>query len=441
MSADPSDRTRPQGIFKWFARSEASGAIVLMFCTLIALAWANSSWSDGYFRLAQTYIGVSWGDATFKMSLSHWIQDGLMAVFFFVVGLEIKREIAVGELSTLRKAILPVGAALGGAIVPALIYLALNTSGAAARGWGVPMATDIAFALGILSLFGKRVPLGLKVFLTALAIADDLMAVLVIALFYTERIEVLALVVAGAFMVSIVVAGRLGVRQSWIYLLLALGAWAGVLASGIHATIAGVLVAMLVPVKAAIPPEQFFARARRRLAELEQSKLTESSAASDRCQLHALDDLFLAASDMRPAGITLEHALHPVQSFLILPLFALFSAGVRFDSGTMNGPGISLPLGIVLGLVLGKQIGVMLAVWLTVRGGQADLPEGVRWVHMWGASCLAGIGFTMSIFIGTLAFPDPAMIAEAKVGILIASLIAGLLGAGVLWKTLPAATR
>jgi len=243
---DDTNQNQSAGMFQRFFHSQVSGSFVLMACTVVALVWANSPWGDAYFNLSDTYIGISWGGSAFKMSLSHWIMDGLMAIFFFVVGLEIKREIVLGELSTFRKAGLPVSAALGGAVVPALIYAAFNAGGPAVRGWGVPMATDIAFALGILALFGTRAPIGLKVFLTALAIADDMIAVLVIAFFYTERIDFTALAVAAVLLVLIPLAGRLGIRQMWIYVLLATGAWAGVLASGIHATIAGVLIAMVV---------------------------------------------------------------------------------------------------------------------------------------------------------------------------------------------------
>ena len=243
------------GMFQRFFRSEVSGSIVLLVSTIVALIWANSPWSDVYFQIAHTKIGINWGDLQFSMSLEHWIADGLMVIFFFVVGLEIKRELVVGQLSSMQKAVLPVAAALGGMIFPALIYSIFNLSGDASSGWGIPMATDIAFALGILAMFGSRAPLELKIFLTALAIADDLGAVLVIAIFYTEKIVFGGLIAMVIFMILILAANRFGVRQMWIYLLLAVGAWAGVMVSGVHATVAGVLVAMLVPVKAKIEPE------------------------------------------------------------------------------------------------------------------------------------------------------------------------------------------
>jgi NhaA family Na+:H+ antiporter len=428
---------RPGGMFQRFFHSQVSSSIVLIVCAAAALIWANSPWSRTYFDLIDTYIGVSWGGQTFKMSLSHWIMDGLMAIFFFVVGLEVKREIVVGELSTLRKAILPVSAAIGGAVVPAVIYVALNAGEPGSAGWGVPMATDIAFALGILAMLGDRVPIGLKVFLTALAIADDMIAVMVIALFYTTQINVFGLVVAAVFIGLIVVASRMGIRPLWIYVLLATGAWFGVLLSGIHATIAGVLIAMVVPVRSTIKPSVFLDRCRESMEKLTSSELTRDSMISNKDQLRALGRIHAAADDMIPPGIGFEKQLHPVQSFLILPLFALVSAGVRLDADTLADASGTIGWGIVLGLFLGKQIGVTGASWLAIRSGRADMPEGVTWSQLWGASCLSGVGFTMSIFIAELAFTDDLLISEAKIGILAASLISGVFGYLVLRRTLP----
>lgn len=424
-------------MFKEFFRSESSGAIVLLLSTLVALFWANSPWSGSYFDLVNTCIGVSWGSLTFKMSLGHWVADGLMVIFFFVVGLEIKRELVVGQLSSVKQAVLPVSAALGGMVAPALVYVFFNFRGGEINGWGVPMATDIAFALGILSLFGKRVPIGLKVFLAALAIADDLGAIMVIAIFYTENISGGALVFAGIFLALLAVANRLGIRQTWVYILLAIGAWAGVLASGIHATVAGVLVAMLVPVRATISPNEFLKRTRKRLAELESADLSRDSMVVDKAQMDALDDMYLAVEDMRPAGISLEHQLHPVQAFLILPLFALFKAGVPLGGDSLGALFSPVGLGVISGLFIGKQIGVTLFSFLAVRIGGGALPSGVSWKQIWGASCLAGVGFTMSIFIGELAFKNPNTLEDAKIAILVASLIAGVAGYIVLGRVLP----
>jgi NhaA family Na+:H+ antiporter len=431
------ESSRSAAMFNRFFHSEVSGSVVLMACTIIALAWANSPWSQTYFDLAHTKVGFSWGDTSLYLSLQHWINDALMAIFFFVVGLEVKREIAIGQLSTLRQAALPVSAAVGGMLVPAGVYVAVNAGGQAVHGWGIPMATDIAFALGILALFGTRAPIGLKVFLTALAIADDIGAVLVIAFFYTASLKFGALAIAGVFMLLIAGARAVGIRGSGIYLILAIGVWLSVLTSGIHATVAGILIAMLVPIRAKIEPEEFMERAKERLAELESTTLTRDSMVSDNAQLHVLDDIHETSGDMIPPGIALEHRLHPVQAFLILPLFALFNAGVYLGGDALGLTTDPIAVGIIFGLVLGKQIGVLGFSWISIKSGLADLPEGVSWPHIWGASCLAGVGFTMSLFIAELAFGDPIQLGKAKLGILEASLIAAVLGYWILNRSLP----
>ena len=426
-------------VFQRFVHSEVTGSFLLLICSVVALAWANSPWADRYFELIGTYIGVSWGEATFKLSLQHWVNDFLMAIFFFVIGLEIKREIAVGELSSFDQAVLPVSAAVGGMLIPAALFLAVNMGGEGARGWGIPMATDIAFALGILSLFGKRAPLGLKVFLTALAIADDIGAVLVIALFYTETIRITPLIVSLLFLIGIRIASRAGIRQPAVYIVLALAVWGAEFLSGIHATVAGILVAMMVPVQARLDPAEFRRRVGKRVEELDEVELTRDSMVLEKEQLAALEDLHLAAADMRPPGITLEHAMHPLVVFLILPLFALCNAGVAIDSGVVGSLAHPIGLGILLGLVVGKQIGVVGFTWLIVRTGKARLPTGVTWGQVWGAGCLAGVGFTMSLFVSDLAYDSVEFVNIAKVGILAASLIAGIIGMLVLSRSLPAA--
>jgi NhaA family Na+:H+ antiporter len=436
-SAHMKDSSRSAAMFDRFFHSEVSGSFVLMACTIVALAWANSPWSQNYADFTHIEVGFSWGGASLNMSLQHWINDALMAIFFFVVGIEVKREILIGQLSTWRKAALPVSAAVGGMLIPAGFYFAMNVGGPAAQGWGIPMATDIAFALGILALFGSRAPIGLKVFLTALAIADDIGAVLVIAIFYTANLKLGSLAVAGIFILLIAGARAVGIRRSGIYLILAVGVWLGVLTSGIHATVAGILVAMLVPIRARINPEKFMERARSRLAELELANLTHDSMVDDKAQLHALDEIHQTTGDMIPPGIALEHRLHPVQSFLILPLFALFNAGVYLGGDALSRVTDPIGLGIFFGLFFGKQIGVIGFSWIAIKSGLADLPDGVNWNQIWGASCLSGVGFTMSLFITELAFEDPLHIATAKLGILEASLIAGALGYWILGKSLP----
>ena len=410
---------------------------MLLVCTIAALAWANSPWADQYFELAHTYIGISWGEETFKLSLQHWVNDGLMVIFFFVVGLEIKREVVIGRLSTWDQAILPVTAAIGGMAVPALLYSLLNIGGEGAAGWGIPMATDIAFALGILALFGRRVPIGLKVFLMAAAIADDLGAVLVIAAFYTEKIFFTPLGVAAVLLFLIVVLNRAGVRRLGLYIGLIIGVWLAVFASGIHATVAGVVVAMLVPVRARIRPEHFLDVARTRLDELEKAELTQDSMVGDKRQLAALADVNRASGDMLPVGLRLEKYLHPTQAFLILPLFALFNAGVAIDGRILETIRNPISIGVILGLVVGKPLGITLFSWLVTRTGKARLPEGVTWPQLLAVSAVAGVGFTMSLFVSELAFSDHQLVSEAKVGILVASLLAGVCGFVALHRTLP----
>ena len=425
------------GFFQRFLHSEVAGSVVLLACTILALIWANSPAADSYHQLTQTYVGISWGDHGFKLSLQHWINDLLMAVFFFVVGLEIKREMVLGELSSFKQAILPVTAAIGGMIVPAAIYLMFNVGGDGEAGWGIPMATDIAFALGILAIFGKRVPLGLKIFLTALAIADDMGAVLVIALFYTEKVNLSALIVAAVFLFLLLAAAKANVRRVGVYVFLLLGVWLAVFASGVHATVAGILVAMVVPVRARLDPHQFVEMLKTSWRKLENSTLTQESMVSNSEQYEALRTIDLAATDMLPPGLVLERYLHLGQAFLILPLFAFFNAGVTIGGDIFQTLANPVSLGIVLGLVLGKQIGVFLFSWLAIKSGRAALPSGVTWGQIWGASCLAGVGFTMSLFISELAFKDPDIVSEAKIGILAASLVAGIMGYLVLTRALP----
>ena len=425
------------GMFDRFLHSQVVSSGVLVFFALLALIWANSPWADQYFALAKIKLGFSLGGSAYVHSLGHWIKDGLMAIFFFVVGLEIKRELVVGELSSIRRAALPVSAAIGGAVVPAIIYTFFNLGEPGSSGWGIPMATDIAFALGVLALFGSRVPIGLKVFLTALAIADDMLAVLVIALFYTAEINFLAVVSALVFLALIFAANKANVRQIGVYLILAFGTWVSIEACGIHATIAGVLVALLVPVRAMIGPEIFFKTTKSNLAKLEECELTRESMNTNERQRIAVNEIYLVAEDMTPPGIALEKQLHVFQAFLILPLFALFAAGVSFDTETLGDFPGPVALGVILGLFIGKQIGIVLASWVTVKAGVAGLPEGVSWMQIWASSALAGIGFTMSIFIGELAFTDPILISEAKVAIILASLAAGAWGAYLLNRFLP----
>ena len=434
-----SERGGFRGYFEWFVHWEVTGSILLLACTVIALVWANSPWAASYSDLLHTYVGVSWGGAEFKLSLHHWINDGLMVIFFFVVGLEVKRELVVGELSSVRRATLPVAAAIGGMVVPAVLFIVFNVGGQGARGWGIPMATDIAFALGILAVFGSRAPLGLKVFLTALAIADDLGAVAVIAIFYTEEIKIGSLVVAGVLLLVLFGAIRARVNHLGILLPLIIGVWVAVFSSGLHATVAGIFVAMVIPVKPRAKVSDFVTNTETFLHNLGVAETTDDMLVADKLHLHAVENVRERASDILPSGLVLEHIFHPIQVWFILPLFALANAGVVIGGDLMAVLSDPLALGIIVGLVVGKPIGIGLLSWLAVKSGRGVLPEGVSWSQVFGAGCLAGIGFTMSLFISDLAFDNETLIATAKVGILAASLASGILGFFVLSRSLPKA--
>jgi len=399
-----------------FLESEAKGGILLFLAALVAFALSNSPAASVYFALREVPVAVRFGDFYLEKNLLLFVNDFLMAIFFLLVGLELKRELTTGELRTPRRAALAIAAALGGMIVPALIYTALNAGGPGAAGWGVPMATDIAFALGVLALLGRRVPLALKVFLTALAIVDDLGAVLVIALFYTAKLSVPALLKAGLVYLGLLVLARLGVRNLVPYLLLGLVLWFFVLKSGVHATVAGVLLAFAIPIAAG----------RKALAV---GAETEADPEEAEARLEAIEAE--AASAQSPLH-RLEHLLHPWVAYGILPVFAFMNAGVALG-GLVLGP---VALGAFLGLLLGKPIGIALFSYLAVRAGLAQLPSGIGWNAILGVGMVAGIGFTMALFIAGLAF-EGALLDQAKVGVLSASVAAALLGTGILLRTRP----
>jgi NhaA family Na+:H+ antiporter len=418
-------------LFQEFIQLEASSGILLMALTVAALVWANSPWSDSYFGTWQTKLTFGVGNWALSKPLLKWINDGLMAVFFFVVGLEIKRELLTGELASPRRAALPIAAAIGGMAIPAAIYAVFNVGKSSLSGWGIPMATDIAFTLGVLALLGRRIPLALKVFFTALAIVDDLGAVLVIALFYTADIAWTSLLVGAVILVGLIVLNRLGVKQTFPYAVLGIGLWLAFLYSGVHATIAGVLLALTIPAHSAITDRKAFAEAiRSTLERYEQACCSEDANGMAAGERQAAAYALEAASERAESPLQrLEHALHPWVSYGILPVFALANAGVSIR-GDIGGALLSpLALGIIGGLVLGKSLGISVFSWLAVRLGIAEMPDGVSWRHILSASLLAGIGFTMSLFIAGLAFDDPALLDTAKIGIITASLIAGLGGA------------
>lgn len=366
--------------------------------------------------------------------LHFWVNEALMAVFFFVVGLEIKRELLVGELATPRQAALPIVAAVGGVIVPAAIYTALNFGGPGAAGWGIPMATDIAFAIGVMAVLRDRVPLGLKVFLTALAIVDDIAAVIVIALFYTAQISWTAIGLATICVGALAVANRVGVRHPLPYALIGVILWEAVLQSGVHATIAGVLLAITIPTRTELDPRQFVFHGRAVLDHIERTADRETKVMAHEELQGAIEALEDSCEKVKPPLHRLEHALHPWVTFLVMPVFALANAGITYDGKFVANLSNPTMLGIILGLVLGKPIGITLASWLAVRLRLAALPAGVNWKHIHGAGWLGGIGFTMSLFVAGLAFDDAVVLRVAKLGIFTASALAALVGSAFLFR-------
>jgi NhaA family Na+:H+ antiporter len=420
--------------FLAFAANKTSGGIILLLCTVAALFWANSRWAESYQALWNTNLTVSFAGHSLSHDLHFWINDFLMAGFFFVVGLEIKREILIGELASVRQAALPIVAAIGGVLVPAFLYAILNARGPGAPGWGIPMATDIAFSLGVITLLGERVPVGLKVFLTALAIVDDIAAVLVIAVFYTTEIAWRALLLAALLVGILFVINRLGIRHPLPYVLLGLGLWGTVLASGIHATIAGVALAFLIPARTRLDPVEFLQQGRAMLDHFQRAAKSEQSVMNDEEQQTAIEALESACERVQPPLHRMEDELNGWVTFLILPVFALANAGVAITgnfSATLSHP---IALGVVLGLLLGKPTGITLSSWLAVRSGIASLPAGVNWRYIHGAGWLAGIGFTMSFFVTGLAFANEGQLMVAKLGILTASLCAGIIGSTLLLR-------
>ncbi len=434
------------GMFRDFVQEEAAGGVLLLAAAAVALVWANGAFAESYHRLWETHFRIAVGGFELDKSLHHWINDGLMAVFFLVVGLEIKREVLVGELSSPRQSALPLAAAMGGMVVPAGLYVAVAGGGAAMDGWAIPMATDIAFALGVLALLGDRVPTSLKVFLAALAIADDLGAVIVIALFYTSELSLEAMSAAGVILMLLFAANRGGVRRLPIYGLLGIALWFAVLKSGVHATLAGVLLALFVPARRKIDRQAFLERVEGLLRVIRGGEPTGELAedagealadqvegdAPDRERIEAIHALELSCRQVDSPLARMEHILHPWSAFLVMPLFALANAGVGIDAGALGSLGSGAGLGIVLGLFVGKQVGVTGFAWLAVRTGFASLPDGVSWRKIHGTACLCGIGFTMSLFIAGLAFDQAALLDGAKIAILTASLASGALGAWLL---------
>lgn len=415
--------------FQSFIRTEAAGGILLLVATCIAMVWANSFWDKSYQVFWSTPIGVTIATYTLTETLLDWINDGLMAMFFFVIGLEIKREIMVGELASWKQAALPLAAALGGSILPAVLYASFNAGTATAKGWGIPMATDIAFSLGILSLLGLRVPLALKVFLTALAIADDLVAVLVIALFYTSTISWTSVGMAALFLVLMITANVIGVRSLLVYSILGIGGlWVAFLFSGIHATIAGVIAAMTIPARTRLTGREFLEKGTTLLRQFEQAMVPDEPELANRERQHIANRMKTVVTYVETPLQQLEHILHPWVTVVIMPLFAFANAGVPFHTDLAAILLDPLALGVTIGLIVGKPVGILLSSWFATVCGLTALPDGVSWHQMWGIGVLAGIGFTMSLFIAGLAFSPGPLLMAAKEAILLASTIAGLTG-------------
>ncbi len=416
--------------FEEFIHRQTTSSLLLMATATIALVMANTGWSELYFHFIHTPIGFNFGSYGIEKSLQHWVNDGLMALFFFVVGLELKREILVGELASPRNAMLPIMAAIGGMTVPGLFYYTINPGGDASMGWGIPMATDIAFAIGALALLANRVPKTLITFLVALAIVDDLGAVVVIALFYTEQIVFQALVFAGVVLVVLVAMNLSGIRQPVPYFLLGLLMWVFLLKSGVHATLAGVLTAFTIPAKPKYDPCRFSDKVKQLMVSFDASHHPDKDIMTNEELRAVVQTLENGVHKVETPLQRLEHSMHMPVAFLVIPVFAFINAGIPLNFSEM-GETLMHPvtLGVLTGLVLGKFIGIVGMCWLTLKLGMGQLPAGTKFSQIAGVSLLAGIGFTMSIFIAELGFVGQAEnLLMAKTGILVASAVAGIVG-------------
>ncbi len=417
--------------FNHFVKVESSGGVVLIMCTVIALIWANSPLGYLYEAFKNVPLTVGVGEFILSKPAILWINDGLMAVFFFLVGLEIKREVLVGELNSMRQASLPICAAIGGMVVPALVYAYFNHGTPSADGWGIPMATDIAFSLGVLALLGDRVPLSLKIFLTAIAIVDDIGAILVIAIFYSSGISLWIIGVGLFFFLFMILLNKMGVRAPLPYLILGIFMWLAFLKSGVHATVAGVLAAMTIPASTRICCGEFIGSMRSHLIDYEMAGGDGLSTLSNKQMLSSLGAMNNNVLNAAPPLKRIEYNLHYFVAFGIMPIFALANAGINFSGSAGGGLEVFHPvsIGVFMGLIVGKTVGICLASWLAIKTGLGIMPSTMQPGHFLGAALLAGIGFTMSIFIATLAWgTDSPFIIDAKFSILVASLVAGVLG-------------
>ena len=416
-------------IFQRFFRTETAGGSVLLLFGIAALVLANSPLAEAYERLWQIRLTFGITEHSLSLTLHQWINDGLMAVFFLLVGLEIKRELIVGELASVRKAALPIAGAIGGMVVPATVYWMCNMSGENARGWGIPMATDIAFALGALALIAPHAPAGARVFLAALAIVDDMGAVLVIAIFYSHALAWNALIVAALIVSVLIGLNVMGVRRLWPYLLVGIALWYFVHESGVHATVAGVALAFTIPTHTRINAVEFSRKTRDLLARFDRTESGDSLVLTSKGQQEAVFAIEHASKAVTAPILRLENALHNFSAFVVMPLFAFANAGVRIGGPLEHA---EVTVGVFLGLVVGKPLGIAAAALGAVKSGIGQLPGGVGWTSLLGYACLAGIGFTMSLFIAMLAFDETGPLNAAKSGILAGSLLAGIVGAIVL---------
>jgi len=440
VSLETSSEYKP---YQWFFNKEVIGSALLMVASVSAIIIANSVFSKAYEQWLHMDIALSLGGYRVSHSLLRWINDGLMALFFFTVGLEIKREVLVGELASTKMALFPVVAAAGGMLVPGLIYTFFNYGRPGMAGWGIPVATDIAFALGAIFLLGSRLPVGLKVFLTAFAIADDLGAVLIIAVFYTKSIVTPYLLAGGVCLLILLIANLLWIRWLPFYMVMGFLTWVCAMGSGIHATVAGIVVAMLVPARGKYDFIRFTRKIEQIVARMKTNRLTDGywfSIFLKPQHLNAVQDLELACHDVVTPLQRLEHALHPWVVFIILPVFAFFNAGLSLHQMPLARAAIHpITLGCALGLFVGKPVGIILASYIAVRTGVATLPSNVRWAHILGAGMLGGIGFTMSLFIAELSFVDAQFLNYSKLGVLSGSILsagAGLVFLGVTaWRS------
>ena len=418
--------------FQRFASEKAAGGIILFLSALIAILWANFISYESYDNFWHTKFTIGVGRYSISDSFHFWINDALMAVFFFLVGLEIKRSIVLGELSSIKKAAFPVMAAAGGMIVPAVMFISLNINTDTVVGWGIPVATDIAFALGVLSVLGKRVPISLKIFLTALAIADDIGAVLIIAIFYSNDLMLNNLIISFLLLGGIVIANYLGLRNPFIYIVVGCLMWIFFLKSGIHATIAGITLAMVIPLKVKINPNQFFHKATELLDNFKNENTFHRSKGSlgltTEKQSATLEELVKHTKEVESPLQRMENNLHHFVTFVVLPLFAISNSGVIIDSNVTSIFNNSLAIGIILGLFIGKPIGILSFSYLAYKTGIASIPDDIKWRHVLGVGFLGGVGFTMAIFVNGLAFNTDLYISTAKIAIFIASILSGIFG-------------